>query len=127
MTVTISARRTLTQDDFNLFAELSGDVNPIHVDPAFSASAKFGRTVAHGMLLYSVLWGLMRQHLPEARQARQYLMFPAPCYADEELKIEINGQWIGDQCQLEGWIKRVEDDVATCLMEATWLREDVTQ
>ena len=46
-----------TQDDFNRFAALSGDDNPIHVDPEFSARTKFGRTVAHGMLLYGVISG----------------------------------------------------------------------
>ena len=76
---------TLRQADFNLFAGISGDNNPIHVDPAFSARTRFGRTVSHGMLLYSVLWGLMRRHLPSGRQTAQTLMFPAPAFADEPL------------------------------------------
>ena len=45
--------RTLTQQDFDLFAKLSGDSNPIHVDPEFSARTRFGKTVSHGMLLFS--------------------------------------------------------------------------
>lgn len=42
---------TLRQADFDLFAGISGDNNPIHVDPAFSARTRFGHTVSHGMLL----------------------------------------------------------------------------
>lgn len=80
-----SETRTLTQADFDLFAKVSGDDNPIHVDADFSARTRFGRTVSHGMLLYTVLWGLMRRHVPGARQAAQTLMFPAPAFADEPL------------------------------------------
>lgn len=81
--------RTLTQAEFDLFAEVSGDNNPIHVDAAFSARTRFGRTVSHGMLLYTVLWGLVRRHYPGARQVSQELMFPNPAYADEPLVFEI--------------------------------------
>jgi len=80
-----SETRVLSQADFDLFARVSGDDNPIHVDPAFSARTRFGRTVSHGMLLYTVLWGLMRRHVPGACQGSQTLMFPAPAFADEPL------------------------------------------
>lgn len=81
--------RSLSQDDFNLFAVVSGDNNPIHVDPDFSARTRFGRTVSHGMLLYTVLWGMIRNRYPGARQTGQTLMFPNPAYADEPLRFEI--------------------------------------
>lgn len=76
---------TLSQADFDLFARVSGDDNPIHVDPDFSRATRFGRTVSHGMLIYTVLWGLVRRHWPEARQTGQTLMFPAPAFAGEAL------------------------------------------
>lgn len=76
---------TLSQADFDRFARVSGDDNPIHVDPDFSRATRFGRTVSHGMLLYTVLWGLVRRHWPAARQTGQTLMFPAPAFADEPL------------------------------------------
>ena len=41
--------RTLTQDDITLFAVMSGDVNPAHVDEAFAKSDMFHKIVAHGM------------------------------------------------------------------------------
>lgn len=84
----IVLERTLTQDDFNAFAALSGDDNPIHVDPDFSARTSFGRTVSHGMLLYTVLRGLAAKLCPDARQVSQELKFPAPAYADEPLLFE---------------------------------------
>lgn len=82
--------RTLRQSDFDRFAELSGDSNPIHVDAAFSARTSFGRNVSHGMLLYAVLWGMLRSAFPTARQLSQSLMFPNPAYADEPLIFTIS-------------------------------------
>ncbi len=84
-----TTRRTFTQDDFNRFAALSGDDNPIHVDPEFSARTKFGRTVAHGMLLYGVICGAVSEHFPGAQQLSQDLRFPSPTYADEEMTIQL--------------------------------------
>lgn len=73
------------QTDFDAFAKLSGDDNPIHVDPEFSARTRFGRTVSHGMLLYSRVFAYLRALYPERDHQLQTLMFPNPSYADEEL------------------------------------------
>ncbi len=81
--------RIFTQDDFNRFAALSGDDNPIHVDPEFSARTKFGKTVAHGMLLYGTICGVLSQHVPTAEQLKQDLRFPSPTYVGEEITIQL--------------------------------------
>lgn len=81
---------TLSQEDFNRFARLSGDHNPIHVDPAFSARTSFGATVSHGMLLFTALRGLVARHYPGWRMTHQDLKFPAPAYADEALTLELH-------------------------------------
>lgn len=85
----IHENRVFTQAEFDRFAAISGDDNPIHVDPVFSAATRFGRTVAHGMLLYTALWGLVRRHFPGAVQETQDLMFPAPTYAGEPMRLEV--------------------------------------
>src|SRR3546814_11575937 len=84
---THSLVRSLSQAEFDLFARISGDNNPIHVDPDFSSRTRFGRTVSHGMLLYTVLWGLVQAHYPGARQSAQTLMFPNPAYRSEERRV----------------------------------------
>ncbi len=83
-------RRTFSQRDFDRFAALSGDDNPIHVDAQFAAQSAFGRTVAHGMFLYGVVCGALNHFLPGARQIEQALMFPHPTFAEEvEVQLEI--------------------------------------
>jgi acyl dehydratase len=115
---------TLTQADFHAFAAVSGDDNPIHVDPVFSARTRFGRTVSHGMLLYTVLWGLVRRHLPGARQLGQTLMFPAPAFADEPLvfsgRIEARD---AETVRLSFRISRVADGEPVCEASAAFALE----
>jgi acyl dehydratase len=84
-----SVRRTFSQSDFDRFAALSGDDNPIHVDPEFSARTKFGRTVAHGMFLYSAVCGVLGTRLPGpgTMQVEQELMFPTATPTGEEVEI----------------------------------------
>lgn len=48
------AARTFTSDDQLAFANLSGDCNPLHVDPVIARRLLFGRQVVHG--LHALLW-----------------------------------------------------------------------
>ena len=41
--------RTLKAEDIQLFAAMSGDVNPAHVDPEYAESTQFHSIIAHGM------------------------------------------------------------------------------
>lgn len=53
--------RTITETDIVLFAGLSGDQNPIHTDAEFCKSTPFGRPIAHGLLILSILSGLVER------------------------------------------------------------------
>ena len=43
--------KQLSQQKINLYAEASGDYNPIHIDEDFAAKTPLGGTIAHGMLI----------------------------------------------------------------------------
>ncbi len=82
--------RTFTQEDFDRFAALSGDDNPIHVNPTFAARTRFGRTVAHGMLLYSTICAALTCEVgPGYVQHDQELMFVTPTYTGEEIAVRL--------------------------------------
>jgi len=46
-----SVVKHVTQQEINLYAEASGDFNPIHIDETFAAKTPLGGTIAHGMLI----------------------------------------------------------------------------
>ena len=94
---------TPTQNDLDQFAKLSGDANPIHVDPDFAANSGFGRTVAHGAMLTS--WLVRAAGLSQSPHSTS-AMFPAPAFAGEDLEVVREG----DVWQLA----RLEDGVVVC-------------
>jgi len=107
--------KVFSQADFDDFARLSGDDNPIHTDPAFCAGTRFGRPVAHGLLLCSVLRGLIDTLLPGRTLSEQAVMFPAPTYADELVNFTVTMNDTGRGCiDLELEAKRVDDGIVTC-------------
>jgi acyl dehydratase len=108
--------RTLTQDDLNRFAALSGDDNPIHVDAAFAARTRFGRTVAHGALLCSILRVLSDRLVPGAAMRGQDIRFPAPSYVDEPLRFEarLQGSEPDGTQRLAVTATRIADATVTC-------------
>lgn len=53
--------RTVTQADIEQFARLTGDENPVHVDPEFARRTPFRGCIAHGMLVQSLAAGMMWQ------------------------------------------------------------------
>lgn len=55
----VSPARTITETDVIIFAQLSGDFNPVHTDFEVARSSQFGQPIAHGLLGLSVLTGLM--------------------------------------------------------------------
>jgi phosphate acetyltransferase len=61
---TASLVRTLTYEDIELFAIMSGDVNPAHVDEAFAKSDMFHKVVAHGMWGGSLISTVLGTQLP---------------------------------------------------------------
>ncbi|HEV3166924.1 MAG TPA: MaoC/PaaZ C-terminal domain-containing protein [Isosphaeraceae bacterium] len=56
-----SPSRTITEGDVVLFAGLSGDFNPLHVDHDAAQRGPFGKPVAHGLLGMAVASGLASQ------------------------------------------------------------------
>lgn len=47
---TVSYTRTVTEDDVVMFAQVSGDNQPLHLDATFGERTRFKRRIAHGML-----------------------------------------------------------------------------
>jgi phosphotransacetylase/acyl dehydratase len=59
-----SLSHKVTQQDIDLFAVISGDVNPAHMDPAYAKTDIFHKVVAHGMLGAGLISSVLGTKLP---------------------------------------------------------------
>ena len=80
---------TLTDQMMSAFADLSGDRNPLHVDPGYASSAGFPGPVAFGLLTSSFYSRLVGVHLP-GRFALLHgidVDFVAPAFVGDVLRV----------------------------------------
>ncbi len=56
--------KKITDADVMTFAEVTGDINPVHVDEAAAAKTRFGGRIAHGMLSAGLVSAAIGNRLP---------------------------------------------------------------
>ena len=59
-----SMTRTVSESDIVLFAAITGDANPVHLDVAAAQASRFGGRIAHGMLTAGFVSATMAMQLP---------------------------------------------------------------
>jgi len=77
-----SVSKTITAADIRTFAAVTGDHNPLHLDEAFAGRSRFGRPIAHGILVAGVISAALGTALPGpgAIYLSQALKFLRPVY-----------------------------------------------
>jgi acyl dehydratase len=89
-----SPARTVTEADIVMFAGLSGDYNPLHVNEEYAKTTIFGTRIAHGPLVYAITAGLLFQlHLYDdtliAFLGFENLKFTGPVKAGDTIHAKI--------------------------------------
>ena len=81
----VSFTKKFTEDDMQRFIEITGDVNPLHVDEEFARKTKFGRRVLQGMLTASIFSTMVGMLLPGtgAIYQSQTIRFLLPVYVGD--------------------------------------------
>ena len=109
----------ITESMVEKFSNLSGDLNPLHMDNEFAESSLFKKRIVHGMLLSSFFSQLIGMKLPgkNALYFSQTLNFRSPCYIDDE--IEVVGEVIekSDSTQIITVSTSIFDKSKTCLID----------
>jgi 3-hydroxybutyryl-CoA dehydratase len=79
--------RTVTEADIVLFAQVSGDNNPVHLDEAFAAQTPFKTRIAHGMLSAAYISAVIGTQLPGPGTIymQQALRFKRPVKIGDEV------------------------------------------
>ena len=82
---------TITDEMVRAFAVLSGDDNPVHLDDDFAAKTRFGKRIAHGMLLGALLSRVAGTKIPGPGTIviSQDIRYKEPCYIGDTVTAEI--------------------------------------
>lgn len=86
-----SITKTLSDNDVKLFALMSGDKNPIHLDREYAKQSKFGRNIAHGLWGGSLISTVLGTKLPGPGSIylHQDLDFKRPIYVDDKVTVTV--------------------------------------
>ncbi|KAA5606545.1 MaoC family dehydratase [Roseospira marina] len=88
---TASMGKTITEADILLFAGVSGDTNPAHMDEEYAATTLFKGRIAHGMLSGAVISALFGTRFPGPGSiyVSQSLTFKAPVRIGDTLRAHV--------------------------------------
>lgn len=99
------------------YALLSGDMNPLHLDPEFAKTTTFGKTIGHGMMTLAFISQSMREWARDEWDEHGHLRvtFVAPIFVGDEVVVRAEVTtatpaatlckvecWVGDRLTLTG-------------------------
>ena len=117
----VTFTKTFTEDDVRRFIEITGDVNPLHVDEEFAAGTPFGRRVLHGMLTASIFSTMVGMLLPGtgAIYRSQTLTFLLPVHIGETVTAHFVVRSVDrakHRLEIDSWI---ENEAGARVIEGT--------
>ena len=99
-----------SQPNVDLFAQVTGDNNPIHVDPVYAAKTPFGRPIVHGFYAGSIFSKVFGTSWPGEGTIYLYqeLSFRSPVFVDKDyianfeiIEVDADKHRAVVRCQLE--------------------------
>ncbi|MEO5338129.1 MAG: bifunctional enoyl-CoA hydratase/phosphate acetyltransferase [Magnetospirillum sp. WYHS-4] len=108
-----SVVRTLSQEDIELFAVMSGDVNPAHLDEEYAKSDMFQKIIAHGMWGGALISTVLGTKLPG----------PGTIYLGQTLKFK-RPVGVGDTVTVTATVVERDDDKKRLVLDCTCVNQD---
>lgn len=87
----VKVKKTFHFEDVKKFAELSGDINPVHLDSNFAETTIFKKPIVHGFLFASLISAILANELPGPGSIyiHQELNFKSPVYHGVEVTAQV--------------------------------------
>lgn len=98
--------KTVSEADVTLFAGLSGDTNPLHLDQSFASQTRFGDRIVHGMLSASLISTVFGTRLPG----------PGCVYLSQTLRFKAPVK-LGDTVQARVTVKEIQEEKRRVLFD----------
>ena len=101
--------RTVTDADVALFALVTGDQNPLHLDADYAATTHYGRRTVPAMLIGGLVEAALVAALPGVTgvACKESLTFPGPAFIDEPITVTLTVQCLS-----------ADGHLVTCAVEA---------
>ena len=109
----VEVTREVTRGDIELFAVVSGDVNPAHLDDAYAAGTRFKGVIMHGMWSGAIISSLLGVHLPG----------PGTIYLSQSLAFK-RPVTIGDRITFRVEAKEKREDKKIVVLACTGTNQD---
>lgn len=103
--------KTISETDVYLFAGISGDFNPMHVNRVEAEGSLFGRQIAHGILVAGLLSNVIGMKLPG----------PGTIYMEQDIRF-LKPVYIGDTVSARVEVTEVLNREKNVLRLATQIR-----
>lgn len=86
-----SFSKTITETDVYMFAGITGDMNPIHVNRAYAATTRFAQPIAHGILSLGLISKVLGTQLPGpgAVYMKQSITFTRPVFIGDTVTANV--------------------------------------
>jgi len=108
-----SFTKTITETDVILFAGSTGDMNPFHINEEYARQARFGKRIAHGMLVTGLISAVMGMKLPG----------PGTIYLRQELDFRLP-VFIGDTITAVAEVLQVRQDKPVVTLSTNCYNQD---
>ncbi len=107
-----SFSKTISEADIYMFAGITGDFNPVHINAEYARATRFGQRIAHGPLTQSLIAPVLGMRLPGLGTValEMFCRYKAPVYCGDTITASAR---VKEKVADKKWIK----------MELTWTNQ----
>lgn len=108
-------QKTISETDIYLYAGITGDLNPAHINEEYASKTFFKSRIAHGMLTAGLISAVIGMKLPG----------PGTIYMSQDLKFTAPVR-IGDTIKAEGEVVELNKEKNVAVIKTTCTNQDGT-
>lgn len=110
-----SFSKTISEGDVYLYAGVTGDLNPAHINEEYAKSTRFETRIAHGMLSAGLISAVLGMQLPG----------PGTIYLSQTLKFQAPVR-IGDTITATAQVKSLDTEKNRVVLDTTCVNQQGT-